>query len=101
MYTLLENLETLVEIQPDSIVSRNVHKDETMTAILFGFDAGQELTEHTASRTAVLQLISGEATITLGTDRHQLEAGCWIHMPPHLPHSILAKTPVHMLLLMI
>jgi hypothetical protein len=27
-------------------------------------------------------------------------AGSWVHMPPRLPHSLYAKTPVIMLLLM-
>ncbi len=100
MYTLVENLSALIEIQAESIVSRNVFKDEQMTVILFGFDAGQELSEHTSSRTAVVHILSGEATVTLGPDRHELQAGSWFKMPPHLAHSILARTPLTMLLLM-
>jgi hypothetical protein len=29
------------------------------------------------------------------------EPGAWIHMPPNLPHSIRARTPVTMLLLLL
>lgn len=101
MLTLIENLENLIDvIQPDSIVSRTFHKDDRMRAILFGFDAGQELSEHTSSQTAIIQIIRGDATVTLGDDQHELSAGCWIHMPPNLKHSIHAKTPVLMLLMM-
>jgi quercetin dioxygenase-like cupin family protein len=89
------------EIPPDSIVSRTIHTDESVKAVLFGFAAGQELSEHTASLPATLIFLRGEATVTLGDELHQAQAGTWLHMPPHLPHSIKAQTPVVMLLLLL
>lgn len=101
-YTLIPNLGELVDaIQPESITSRTFHKDDTLKAILFGFDAGQELSEHTASVGAVIQIVQGDATVTLGADTHELTTGAWVHMPPRLEHSITAKTPLLMLLLMV
>ena len=101
-YTLIADLAGLVEsIQPESIVSRTFYKDDHLKAILFGFDAGQELSEHTSSQAAIIQIVQGEATITLGDDRHELQAGAWLHMPPRLKHSIYAKTPLCMLLVML
>lgn len=100
-YTLIPNLQHLVEeIQTDSITSRTFYKGNGMNAILFAFDAGQELSEHTSSKTAILQIVEGKATITLGEDLHEVSAGTWIQMPPHLKHSIHAMTPLKMLLLM-
>ena len=100
-YTLIPELEGLIDaIPPESIVSRTFYKDSHMKAILFGFDTGQELSEHTSSQTAIIQIIRGEATVTLGDDTHELAAGTWMHMPPRLKHSIRAKTPLLMLLLM-
>lgn len=101
-YTLVENLsEVLDGIQPDSIISRTFYKGESLKAIAFGFDAGQALTEHTSSRTAVIQIIEGEAVVTLGDDRYELKAGAWVYMPPNLKHSVHAVTQVVMLLTMI
>lgn len=100
-YTLIPNLaELIADIQPESIVSRTFLRVGNMKAILFGFDAGQELSEHTSSQTAIIQIVQGEATVTLGGDSHELSAGAWMHMPPQLKHSVSAKTPVIMLLLM-
>lgn len=100
-YTWLENLNTLIpDITPDSIISRTIYGDEHLKAILFGFDAGQELSEHTASQSAIIHILNGEAAITLDGDRYEAQAGAWIHMPPQLRHSIQAKTPLIMLLLM-
>ena len=101
-YHLVEQLSALIEsIPPDSIVSRTFYKTDQLRAIAFGFDAGQELSEHTSSQTAIIEIVSGEATVTLGDDVHELGAGCWIAMPPHLRHSIRARTPLVMLLTMI
>jgi quercetin dioxygenase-like cupin family protein len=100
-YTLIPQLAGLVDaIQTESIVSRTFFKDDQMKAILFGFDTGQELSEHTASQAAIIQIVQGEATVTLGDDTHELEAGAWVQMPPRLKHSITAKSPLLMLLLM-
>ena len=71
-----------------------------MKAILFGFDAGQELSEHTSSQMAIIQILRGEATVTLGDDSHELKGGSWLLMPPRLKHSVHANTPLTMLLLM-
>jgi quercetin dioxygenase-like cupin family protein len=100
-YTILPDLiAELPELPPDSIISRTLFQDDRMKAILFGFAAGQELSEHTSSKTAILHLLQGEARLTLGEDTFEAQAGAWVRMPPHLPHSILAKTPLILLLLM-
>lgn len=100
-YTYIANLaEQIKEIPPDSIVSRTFYSDERMKGILFGFAAGQELSEHTSSQTALIHILEGEADLTLGNDSQPAQAGTWVHMPPQLPHSVVAKTPVLMLLLM-
>lgn len=88
------------EIQPDSITSRTFYRDEQVKLVLFGFDAGQELSEHTSAHAAIIHILQGEATVTLGEDKHETQAGTWIQMPPHLAHSIYAKTPLIVLLYM-
>jgi len=95
----IENLEDLVdEFPPDSILSRTVYQDKSIKTILFGFQPGQELSEHTAAVPAVLHFIEGEADLTLGDESTTAQEGTWVHLPPALPHSIVAKTKVLMLL---
>jgi quercetin dioxygenase-like cupin family protein len=101
-YTYISDLEGLIsEVPQDSIVSRTFFEGDQMKSILFGFAQGQELSEHTASKPAVLHFLSGEAEVTLGMDPVAAKGGTWIHMPVNLPHSIVAKTPVLMLLMLI
>jgi len=94
-------LTHIPEITPESILSRTIYKDEQFKAILFAFAPGQELSEHTSAHPAVLHFLQGTADVALGEERIAAAAGTWVHMPPNLPHSILAQTPVMMLLLML
>jgi quercetin dioxygenase-like cupin family protein len=88
------------EVPGQSILSRTFFEDDQMKAILFAFAPGQELSQHTASVAAILHFVSGEAKLTLGGEEHQAGPGTWVHMDPKLTHSIKARTPVQMLLLM-
>ncbi len=98
-YRYVQDLGSLIDsILPESIVSRIVYSDHRINVTLFGFDTGQELSEHTASQPATIQILQGEATITLGDQTMEAATGTWLHMAPHTPHSIVAKTPLIMLL---
>ena len=101
-YTYLAGLDEQINaIPPDSIISRTIFSDGGLKAVLFGFAAGQELSEHTAAKPAVLHFIKGTARLTLGDEPMTAQPGTWIHMQPHLPHSIAAETELLMLLLLL
>ncbi|MGQ9572819.1 MAG: cupin domain-containing protein [Dehalococcoidia bacterium] len=100
-YAYIANLVKEVDIPPNGILSRTLYSDEQLKVVLFGFDAGQELSEHTASMPAILHVIQGEAHLTLGDDPLEAGAGTWVHMPAQLQHSVRAKTPLVMLLLLL
>ena len=101
-FNYFENLaKELPEISADSIISRTLYDDEQHKAILFGFAPGQELSEHTASMTALLYFISGRAKLTLGEVDKVANPGTWVRMEARLPHSVLAETEVYMLLLLL
>jgi quercetin dioxygenase-like cupin family protein len=95
------NLAEAVEPPTDGIISRTIYNDESVKAVAFGFGVGQELSEHTASTAAIMHFLRGEAEVTLGAEKMQAREGTWIHMPPSLPHGILATKPVVMLLLLL
>jgi quercetin dioxygenase-like cupin family protein len=97
-YYLLPDVEAEVEVPKDGILSRTVYSDAHVKVVVFGFDAGQELSEHTASLPAILNFVRGEADLTLGDDAVSASAGAVVYMPPNLQHSVRARTPVVMLL---
>jgi quercetin dioxygenase-like cupin family protein len=78
-----------------------LYDDDQHKAILFGFAAGQELSEHTASQTALLYFVQGQAKLTLGEDESKAVAGTWVRMAPRLAHSVLAETQLVMLLILL
>lgn len=98
-YFFTENVASLIsEVSPDSIVSRTFYENDHLKAILFGFAPGQELSEHTSARPAILHFLKGEANLTLGEAMMSVKNGSFAFMPPNLSHSIVAQTEVIMLL---
>ncbi|HKY84889.1 MAG TPA: cupin domain-containing protein [Anaerolineales bacterium] len=98
----LAEVETILPpIPQDSIVSRAFYTGDGVRATLFGFAAGQELTEHTASQAAILHFLKGHARLVLGELRTEAGPGSWAHMPAHLPHSVHAEDEMVMLLLLL
>ena len=100
-YTHILDLAREAEPPADGILSRTVFQDDRLKAVVFGFGPGQELSEHTAAKPAMLFLVTGEATLGLGDDTQEARAGTWVHMPANLRHSVKAKTPVVMLLVLL
>ncbi len=101
-YNLFPNLIEMAPVVPEgSILSRTFYKDERLSSVIFSFAAGEELSEHTSTYPAAMQFLSGRARVKLGDDWHTVEAGAWVRMAPKLPHTVIAETPVVMLLLML
>ena len=91
----------LVNYQDGAVVSRTLVKRATGTITVFAFDAGQALSEHTAAFDALVQMLEGEAEITISGKPFQLHAGEAILLPAHQAHGVTAATRFKMLLTMI
>ena len=100
-YTHILDLAAEVPPPEKGILSRTLLTDDRLKAVLFGFGQGEELSEHTAAKPAMLFFVKGEATVGLGDDTQEARAGTWVHMPASLKHSIKAKTPLVMLLVLL
>jgi quercetin dioxygenase-like cupin family protein len=86
---------------PGSVVSRTIAKTRGGSLTLFAFDAGQELSEHTAPFDAFVQVLDGEVELTIGGARVPAGAGETVLMPAGIPHAVKARTPFKMLLSMV
>ncbi len=98
--TILD-LTAMIAYQADAIVSRQITKAEAGNVTLFAFDAGQELSEHTAPFDALVQVVEGEAEIVISGAPYVVQAGQAIIMPANEPHAVRAVRPFKMLLTMI
>ena len=95
------NLTEMVSYQDGSVVSRQITKAETGNVTLFAFDAGQELSEHTAPFDALVHVVEGEAEILISGKPFSLKSGDAIVMPADEPHAVKATRKFKMLLTMI
>jgi quercetin dioxygenase-like cupin family protein len=100
-HVAIDDVMGAVEIQPGSVVSKVIHRDEDLDVTVFGFDAGEGLTEHTASRTAIVQVLSGHLRVTVDGEDLDATPGFWLRMSAGAPHALEALQPTIMLLTML
>ncbi len=91
----------LVEYQSGSIVSREILKRNNGKVTLFAFDAGEGLSEHTSPYDALVQILEGEAEITIAGKPNVVREGELILMPANQPHALKALKRFKMILTMI
>jgi quercetin dioxygenase-like cupin family protein len=94
-------LDEMLAYVPGSVVSRTLIKRPVGTVTLFSFDKGQGLSEHTAPFDALVQVLDGQAELTIGGKLVKAGAGETVLMPADVPHSLHAPEPFKMLLTMI
>ena len=95
--------QLLDELQPPESGKKSivVADSDNLKIVLFAFAAGAGLAEHIAPLPAIIQIIQGEAQLTVDNEQVTGKPGTWIQMEPKTPHSIAATNPVIMLLTML
>lgn len=94
-------LAGLVAYGEGSVVSRTIADADSGTLTLFAFDAGEGLSEHSAPFDAYVQVIEGEAELTIGGKPVRVSAGEIALMPANVPHAVDAAVRFKMLLVML
>ena len=92
------SLSEETQFAANGIVSRTLLRTPNSRLVLFSFTKGQELTEHTSTQHAVIQILSGECEFSLDGKPNLLKAGDLIYMPPNLRHAVKATEQFSMLL---
>lgn len=96
--TRLPDLGSLVAVQAGATVSRTVLKAPGARIVLFGFDTGEVLSEHTAAVPVLLQVLDGHLRITADGQTVDLLPGALIHLAARVPHEVEAVQPTRLLL---
>jgi len=94
-------LSGLITPTPHGIASRILSKNAGGSLTLFAFDAGQGLAEHTAPFDAIVMVLDGTFTLTIGGEAVIAPAGSVVRMPANVPHAVDAPEPARMLLTML
>lgn len=99
--TVVDDVTALIAVQPEATVSRVALQAAGVRVVLFAFDTGQELTEHTAAVPALLQVVSGHLTVTAADRTVELRPGGLVHFAARLPHAVVAQEPTVLVLTML
>ena len=97
----LFRLDSLVTPTAQGIASRVLARTAAGNITLFAFDAGEELSEHTAPFDALALTLSGSLTITIGGESIQTAPQTIVLMPANVPHAVHAIEASRMLLIML
>jgi len=85
-------------VPPRGIHSQTLWKDVGVELVLFAFAPGEQLSEHTSARPAIVHVLAGEADLTVGDETIDAVAGTWTQMDAGTRHAIVARTPLVMAL---
>lgn len=99
--TFLPKAADLVSVAEASTVSRTIIKGDGVNLVLFAFDLGQELSEHTAAMPVLLQVLDGALEVTAASRTVVMTPGDVMYLPAREPHSVLAMEPSRLLLTMV
>ena len=99
-------LGKMIEVVGEGTVSKTLLEVKTagggvVKQILFGMDAGQELSEHRTPAVATIQVLEGRLWVKVGEKEFTLEAGGWVLMPGDVSHAVKAEQAARFLLTMI
>ena len=94
-------LHALITPTEQGIASRVLAKASGGSVTLFAFDSGQGLTEHTSPFDALVVVLEGSLTLTIGGSPVRATPGHMVRMPANVPHGLEAPEPTRMLLVML
>lgn len=83
------------------IASRVLAKTSGGNVTLFAFDAGEGLSEHTTPFDALVLVVEGSLTLTIGGTPVHAVPGTIVKMPAGVPHAVDALAASKMLLVML
>lgn len=90
-----------IPVTPSSTTSRVVVNNSALRVVVFAFDEGELLTEHSSPRAVVVQLLDGAIRFTVGDDEHAMVPGDVIYLAPGERHALVADAPSHLSLVMV
>jgi quercetin dioxygenase-like cupin family protein len=88
-------------VTTQATTSRVVVDTDAVRVVLFAFDTGEELTDHTAAMPVVVTLLGGAMRFRVGGQDHELVPGDVVYLPAHQSHALEAREPSRLSLVMV
>jgi quercetin dioxygenase-like cupin family protein len=97
---VIVDLDEMTQVAEHGIVSKAIVENDHHKIIHFTLAPGQELSEHTASVPAVIQVLRGGGSVVLGGAEYEAGPGKLYYMPAELRHAVRAREELAFLLTM-
>jgi quercetin dioxygenase-like cupin family protein len=95
------DLSADLPVTPQATTSRVVVDTDAVRVVLFAFDTGEELTDHTAAMPVVVTVLDGAIRFRVGDQDHDLAPGDVVYLPAHETHALQAQEPSRLSLVMV
>ncbi|MDP5337735.1 MAG: cupin domain-containing protein [Nodularia sp. (in: cyanobacteria)] len=96
--TLITQLREQIEYPRAGVLSKVIIQDKACQYTLFCLAATTDISEHTSTRNATVNVLEGRGILTLSGEDITLEAGVFVFMPAHAPHALKAAENLAFLL---
>lgn len=89
-YTFFPDLAAEASLPARGILSQTLSRADGVELVLFAMAAGEQLSEHTSARPAIVHVLSGEGELIVAGDRYRVQPGSWLRMGARTAHAVLA-----------
>jgi quercetin dioxygenase-like cupin family protein len=96
--TIFRDLVAEAPVPARGILSQTLSNEDGIELVLFAFAPGEQLSEHTSARPAIIHILRGEADLTVDVESHRAVPGTWVRMSANTSHSVVARTGLVMAL---
>jgi quercetin dioxygenase-like cupin family protein len=91
-YQFVPDLAAEAAIPKRGIHSQTLSDGDGVELVLFAMAAGEQLSEHTSARAAIVHVLAGEGDLTVAGDDYPLGPGAWLRMTARTAHAIRATS---------
>ena len=91
-------LKDQVEYQQGQVVSKTLVQNDAVSVTIFSFDKDEEISTHASGGDAMVTVLEGKGSFTVGGDVFILEEGETLIMPKDIPHAVYGEEKFKMLL---
>lgn len=95
------DLKNIITVEEQQVSSLTLVQRPSLAMTLLSLDKGTSIGGHSSPGDAMVNVLSGQAEITIGETKHTVQAGESIVMPANVPHALYAAEAFQMLLIVV
>lgn len=96
-----KSILSLINYQPDAIISKQLLKKNNGTVTLYAFDKDESLNESTSLHDVLIYVLEGTIDLKVNGTTNLIKATEYFSLPAKIPYSIEAKEKAKVLLTII